>query len=313
MKQIAVIGEAMLELSHRNDTLLALSFAGDTLNFAIYLRRLLPIESFNVHYVTALGCDPYSNSMLENWQQEGINTNLICRLDNKLPGLYLIRTDEAGERTFYFYRQNSAARELFKNDAAITLSQRLLSMDYLYLSGITLAILDPSSREHVWELLKKARQQGIKVIFDTNYRASLWSDRESAKETMERTLRWVDIALPTLVDEQALFDDVTAEACAQRLLKKGITEVVVKCGANPALVDTISRKKSVPACLIKKVTDTTGAGDSFNAAYIAARLLGLEPIKAVQWGHRLAATVITYPGAIIPITTMPHLSWPHLS
>ncbi len=89
--------------------------------------------------------------------------------------------------------------------------------------------------------------------------------------------------------------------------------MVVKCGANPALVDTISRKKSVPACLIKKVTDTTGAGDSFNAAYIAARLLGLEPIKAVQWGHRLAATVITYPGAIIPITTMPHLSWPHLS
>ncbi len=181
-------------------------------------------------------------------------------------------------------------------------------MDYLYLSGITLAILDPSSREHVWELLKKARQQGIKVIFDTNYRASLWPDRESAKETMERTLQWVDIALPTLVDEQALFDDVTAEACAQRLLKKGITEVVVKCGANPALVDIIGQKKSVPACLIKKVTDTTGAGDSFNAAYIAARLLGLEPIKAAQWGHRLASTVITYPGAIIPITTMPHLS-----
>jgi 2-dehydro-3-deoxygluconokinase len=307
MKQIAVIGEAMLELSHRSDTALALSFAGDTLNFAIYLRRLLPAESFTIHYVTALGCDGYSDNMLKNWQEEGLNTDLVCRLKNKLPGLYLIRTDAAGERTFYFYRQNSAARELFKSCAMFDLEKKLLAMDYLYLSGITLAILDDTSREYLWELLKKATQKGIKIIFDTNYRASLWADAESARSAIERTLKCVDIALPTFVDEQALFGDVTPQACVQRLLKNKITEVVVKCGADSALVATINMQKSIPACSIEKAVDTTGAGDSFNAAYLAARLSGIDPIKAAQWGHQLACTVITHPGAIIPREAMPDL------
>ena len=309
MKQIAVIGEAMLELSHQSDTSLTLSFAGDTINFATYLRRLLPIESFDIHYVSALGCDSYSDAMLKNWQQEGINTDLICRLRNKLPGLYLIRTDETGERTFYFYRQNSAARELFKADSSIDLAQRLLAMDHIYLSGITLAILDSDSRERLWKLLEKAKPKGAKIVFDTNYRASLWSDVESARTIIQRTLNYVDIALPTFEDDRALFGDVTPEACAQRLLKNGITEVVVKCGSEPAIVATIGEEiKRIPACSVEKVVDTTSAGDSFNAAYLAARLLGIEPIKAAQWGHQLAAIVVTYRGAIIPVTVMPHFS-----
>lgn len=307
MKQIAVIGEAMLELSHRGDTTLALSFAGDTLNFAIYLRRLLPAEAFTIHYVTALGCDSYSDSMLKNWQEEGLNTDLVCRLPNKLPGLYLIRTDEEGERNFYFYRENSAARELFKSCTMLDLEKNLLSMDYLYLTGITLAILDETSREYLWRLLEKAKQKGVKIIFDTNYRASLWPDAESARAAIDRTLKWVDVALPTFVDEQSLFGDETPEVCAQRLLKNKITEVIVKCGAEPVLIATMTMKKSVPACAIEKAVDTTGAGDSFNAAYLAARLLDIEPIKAAQWGHQLASTVITYPGAIIPQEAMPDL------
>lgn len=307
MKQIAVIGEAMLELSHQSDTTLALSFAGDTLNFAIYLRRLLPTESFDIHYVTALGCDSYSDSMLKNWQEEGLNTDLVCRLKNKLPGLYLIRTDEEGERTFYFYRQNSAARELFKSCAMFDLAENLLTMDYLYLSGITLAILDDTGREYLWGLLEKATQKGIKIIFDTNYRASLWDDAKSARAAIEKTLKWVGVALPTFVDEHSLFGDMTPEASVQRLLKNRMTEVVVKCGAEPVLIATMGMQKRVPARLIEKVVDTTGAGDSFNAAYLAARLLDIEPIKAAQWGHQLASTVIAYPGAIIPQEAMPDL------
>jgi 2-dehydro-3-deoxygluconokinase len=84
--------------------------------------------------------------------------------------------------------------------------------------------------------------------------------------------------------------------------------VVVKCGAEPALVANINQQQRVPACVTNKVIDTTGAGDSFNSAYLAARLLGIEPIKAALWGHALAAKVIAQPGAIIPLTTMPHLS-----
>ncbi|MEN9470861.1 MAG: sugar kinase [Candidatus Aquirickettsiella gammari] len=307
MKHIAVIGEAMLELSHQNASLLSLAFAGDTLNFAIYLRRLLHDQAFELHYVTALGQDIYSDNMLENWRKEGLNTDLIRRIENKLPGLYLIRTDEKGERTFYFYRSASAARELFKGDI-VNLSQNLLAMDYLYLSGITLAILDEASRECLWNILKAAKQAGAQIIFDSNYRAALWSSPQSAKEAIQQILQFVDIALPTFIDDQLVFGDSTPEVCAQRLLKSGVTEVVVKCGAEPALVANINQQQRVPACVTNKVIDTTGAGDSFNSAYLAARLLGIEPIKAALWGHALAAKVIAQPGAIIPLTTMPHLS-----
>lgn len=307
IKQIGVIGEAMLELSHQTLTSLSLSFAGDTLNFAIYLSRLLQKQAFDIHYVTALGQDIYSDQMLLDWQAEGLKTDLIRRMENKLPGLYLIRTDNKGERTFYFYRSDSAARELFKGDNRENLSQQLAGMDYLYFSGITLAILDEASREYLADILQKAKQSGAKIIFDTNYRPSLWANSESARKVIQTFLKYVDIALPTFVDDQLVFEDATPEACVQRLFKNGVTEVVVKCGSEPVLVATVDYQQRVPTCLVDKVIDTTAAGDSFNSAYLAARLVGFDPIKASLFGHELAAKVIAQSGAIIPLTTMPHL------
>lgn len=307
IKHIGVIGEAMLELSHQTSNLLSLSFAGDTLNFAIYLRRLLKEQAFDIHYVTALGQDDYSDQMLLNWQTEGLKTDLIRRIQNKLPGLYLIRTDNKGERTFYFYRSNSAARDLFKGDNRVDLSERLIGMDYLYFSGISLAILDEPSREYLADTLQKAKKKGVKIIFDTNYRPSLWVNAESARKSMQPFLNYVDIALPTFIDDQLVFGDTTPEACVQRLFENGVTEVVIKCGAEPALVATVDYQQRIPSCLVDKLIDSTAAGDSFNSAYLAARLLNVDPVKASLYGHELAAKVITQPGAIIPRSMMPNL------
>lgn len=306
-KQIAVIGEAMLELSHQTPTSLFLSFAGDTLNFAIYLSRLLQNQAFNIHYVTALGQDPYSDQMLLNWQTEGLKTDLIRRIENKLPGLYLIRTDSKGERNFYFYRSNSAARDLFKGSNRVDLSERLIKMDYLYFSGISLAILDEPSRDYLADILQKAKQAGAQIIFDTNYRASLWANLDSAKRTIQAFLKYVDIALPTFGDDQLVFGDATPEACVQRLFENGVSEIVVKCGAEPALVARLNQQQKVPSCLVDKIIDTTAAGDSFNSAYFAARLLGFDPFKSCLYGHELAAKVIKQVGALIPQTKMPNL------
>ncbi|MEN9916985.1 MAG: 2-dehydro-3-deoxygluconokinase [Pseudomonadota bacterium] len=306
-KKIGVIGEAMLELSHQTPTSLTLSFAGDTLNFAIYLSRLLHNQAFDIHYITALGQDPYSDQMLLNWQTEGLNTDLIHRINNKLPGLYLIRTDDKGERSFFFYRSNSAARDLFKGENRIDLSERLIAMDYLYFSGISLAILDELSREYLADILQKAKQAGAQIIFDTNYRASLWTNADAAKKAIQPFLKYVDIALPTFLDDQLVFGDVTPEACAKRLLENGVSEIVVKCGAEPALVVTAKHQQKVPSCVVEKVIDTTAAGDSFNSAYFAARLLGFDPFKSCVYGHKLAAQIITQAGALISRTKMPNL------
>ena len=306
-KQIGVIGEAMLELSHQTPTELSLSFAGDTLNFAVYLSRLLQNQAFDIHYVTALGQDPYSDQMLMNWQTEGLKTDLVQRIENKLPGLYLIRTDSKGERSFFFYRSNSAARDLFKGDNRIDLSEQLIGMDYLYFSGISLAILDEPSRQFLAGILQKAKQAGAKIIFDTNYRASLWINLAYARKTLQTFLKYIDIALPTFQDDQVVFGDATPEICVQRLFENGVSEVVVKCGADPALVATLNQQQKVPSCLVDKIIDTTAAGDSFNSAFFAARLLGFDPFRSCIYGHELAAKVITQAGALIPRTKMPSL------
>ncbi len=97
--KIAIIGECMIELSEKGENLKR-GFGGDTLNTAVYLARQVSQQDVRVDYVTALGIDPFSAEMMTRWQAENVNTALIQRLENKMPGLYMIQTDDRGERSF---------------------------------------------------------------------------------------------------------------------------------------------------------------------------------------------------------------------
>lgn len=307
MNQFAAIGEAMIELSHQQEKTLKMSFAGDSLNTSVYLARLTSFTQTQINYITLLGADPYSEMMLNEWQQEGINTNAIDQLSHKLPGLYLIRTDETGERTFYFYRSQSAARELFSLEHAKKVEPILLQMNYLYLSNITLAILDKEKYQRLFAILTKAKQKGISIIFDTNYRPSLWSSVDAAQSATKEIMRLVDISLVTFDDEKKLFGDHTPAHCAKRIHQFGAKEVIVKCGAEPCIVSVGGEQYEVPAQPVQKVVDTTSAGDAFNAGYLAARWQNHSPQEAARSAHTLASTVIQHPGAIIPKSAMPVL------
>lgn len=98
-KKIAVIGECMIELSEKGAAVNR-GFGGDTLNTSVYIARQTDASALGVHYVTALGTDTFSQQMLESWQRENVQTDLIQRMADRLPGLYYIETDESGERTF---------------------------------------------------------------------------------------------------------------------------------------------------------------------------------------------------------------------
>ena len=316
MLRIASIGECMIELSESAEApgRMHRTFGGDTLNTAVYLARCLKQNGLApdsltqdgwqpaaVHYVTALGDDPFSAEMLAAWQREGIATDLVARLPGRLPGLYVIRTDAAGERSFHYWRSAAAARELLRGERAAALSAALSGFDLVYLSAITLGILDAESRERLLALLEKLRQGGCRIAFDSNYRPRLWASRTEAQEAVTRTLSLADFALPTFDDEAALFGDSEPAATAGRLHDLGVAEVVVKSGAEPCLVSLSGREQlAVPVAERVRPVDTTAAGDSFNAAYLAARLTGAAPEAAAAAGHRLAARVIAVRGAIIP-------------
>lgn len=305
--KFAAIGECMIELRHISQQMLSMSFAGDTFNVALYLARYQKKLNLNVNYVTAIGEDPYSKDMLKNWQKEGIATRFVQKLPMQLPGLYLVRTDKHGERQFYYYRSQSAARQIFYGPSIKTISRQLLKFDYLYFSGITLAILNQYSRNQLLKLLKKARQAGAKICFDTNYRPVLWENKHTAQAVIKQALQLVDIAMVTFEDEKNLFGDKTPQQSLKRLHRWGCSEVVIKLGQKGCLVSSSHQQTMLATKKVSKVIDTTAAGDSFNAAYLGGRIKGLSQIEAAKRAQQLAATVIQYPGAIIPRKAMPSI------
>ncbi|HBM0960529.1 sugar kinase [Enterobacter roggenkampii] len=306
-KKIAVIGECMIELSQKGAEV-SRGFGGDTLNTSVYIARQVAPEALTVNYVTALGTDSFSQQMLEAWQSEHIDTSLIQRMENRLPGLYYIETDDTGERTFYYWRNEAAAKFWLESEDAAAICEALSTFDYLYLSGISLAILSPTSREKLLSLLRECRANGGKVIFDNNYRPRLWASREETQQVYQQMLQCTDIAFLTLDDEDALWGEKPVEDVIARTQAAGVSEVVIKRGAESCLVATTGEATiEVPAVKLakEKVIDTTAAGDSFSAGYLAVRLTGGTPEAAAQRGHLTASTVIQYRGAIIPREAMP--------
>lgn len=306
-KKIAVIGECMIELSQKA-TDLSRGFGGDTLNTAVYIARQVDPQQHSVDYVTALGTDSFSGEMLAAWQQEQVQTGLIQQMDNKLPGLYVIETDAQGERTFYYWRNDAAARFWLEGDRAEEICQQLAQFDYLYLSGISLAILSPESREKLMALLTTCRRNGGKIIFDNNYRPRLWPSADVTQAAYQVMLACTDIAFLTLDDETLLWGEAPVDEVIARTRAAGVSEIVIKRGAESCLVSLADRPLlEVPAVKLpaSSVVDTTAAGDSFSAGYLAVRLSGGSAEEAAKRGHLTASTVIQHRGAIIPRSAMP--------
>jgi 2-dehydro-3-deoxygluconokinase len=309
-KNIAIIGECMIELSEKGENIKR-GFGGDTLNTAVYLARQSDSQQLQVNYVTALGTDSFSDQMIAAWQQEQVQTQLIQRLENKMPGLYFIETDDHGERTFWYWRNDAAARFWLDSPQSDAICTQLAQYDYLYLSGISLAILPTASREKLMTLLSSCRQNGGKVIFDNNYRPRLWADKASAQQAYADMLRHTDMAFLTLDDEHLLWGEQPLEAVIARTREAGVQEIAIKRGADSCLVavgDEPLREIAAIKLPKEKVIDTTAAGDSFSAGYLAVRLAGGSAEDAAARGHLTASTVIQHRGAIIPMAAMPQVN-----
>ena len=246
--------------------------------------------------------------MLESWQGENVDTSLTQRMENRLPGLYYIETDSTGERTFYYWRNEAAAKFWLESEQSAAICEELATFDYLYLSGISLAILSPASRDKLLSLLQECRANGGKVIFDNNYRPRLWSSKEETQQVYQQMLECTNIAFLTLDDEDALWGEKPVAEVIARTHAAGVQEVVVKRGADSCLVSIAGEELiDIPAVKLpkEKVIDTTAAGDSFSAGYLAVRLTGGDAAEAAKRGHLTASTVIQHRGAIIPRDAMP--------
>lgn len=315
MINIVCLGECMREASDNS----TFRFGGDSLNTALYLARVSPKERIAVSYATAIGQDKESDQLIEQWQQEGIDTRFVSTISGKPLGKYSISTSEKGERNFIYDRDNSAAKYYFsrtnKSFEAALLNK---SIDYLYFTGISLAILSDQDCQHLFKLLNAFKRKGGRIIFDNNYRPILWKNRQ-AVSCYQQAMTLADIAFLTDVDEYALYGGSSVASILARypyVLENNSAELVIKQGDKPCLIR--ASDKNIPLLTIasppipnEQIVDTCAAGDAFAAGYIAKRLLGDSMQMSAQFAHSLAGRVIQYSGAIIPPEHMSDLKLEH--
>jgi 2-dehydro-3-deoxygluconokinase len=302
---ILCFGECMLELSRSplGTKSWDMGVAGDSYNVAVYMQRL----GLDIGYMTALGADSFSNDVKAHWHEEGLSADWSLTHETRNPGLYAIRLDAHGERSFSYWRDQSAARAFFDCDGFEALWVKAREAQFLYLSGITLSLFNEEEQLRIRDLAQKIRSKGGRVAFDSNYRPKGWPDKAAAQLAIKSFAPHVDITLPTLEDDAALFDDANEQACAQRWHDWGVGEVAVKLGRKGAFVSCPDTQATISALSVANVRDTTGAGDSFNAAYLASRFTGHSPIASAEAGCQLAATVVQHAGAIIGKEHMPSI------
>jgi 2-dehydro-3-deoxygluconokinase len=297
MKSIYFLGECMVELKPTEPGLLKQAFAGDVFNSAVYLKRTF--KDIQTGFTSVVGTDNLSQQMLDVLLEEGIDTQTLYTNSQRTLGLYYIETDQTGERSFTYWRNQSAARTIvdyLDNDALSTLSEA----DYLFVSGISLAVINAEQRDIFWQKIQLLKDRGVEIIFDPNYRARLWASEDEAKTQFTTALQFADIVLPGVEDFTALYDIHTAEALLDFCKPFQIQEIIIKNGPGVVISHFADETQQHTITPVKNVVDTTSAGDAFNGVYLGARLSGKSIADAVVIAAKAAGTVIQFPGAIIP-------------
>ena len=287
----------MVELRAQDEQTMHQSFAGDVINSAIYLKR--SAANVNTAVITALGQDRLSDRMLGFFHQHNLTTDWVFKHPTKIAGLYLIETDAQGERSFCYWRNDSAARQLanFLNEEVV---EQIASSDMVFFSGISIAVIAPAQRQKLWQALAHLKHAGVTLVFDPNYRSRLWPSLEDTRLAYQRAFELADIVLPGVEDMQAVYGHQSSLQVIEFCHQYDCREIVVKNGAASVLTFGDGKTSEYTVTAVTQVVDTTSAGDAFNGVYLGARLNGADIQTAVARASKGAGVVIQHPGAIIP-------------
>ena len=293
---VCSIGEAMIEISNIKNSLYNQSFAGDTLNFCNYLDK----KKLNAFFLSAIGKSEINQSLLNFVRSKKISTKYIKQINQFEIGLYLIKNKDNGEKQFFYWRDESAAKHYFNNIDFLNLYKELKNFDYIYFSGITLSIIHISKLNNFIKLLKLLKSKKIKIVFDFNIRPSRWN-KKNLNIFLDSVLKFVDICFLSGEDMNYWKNKNNIKSHEQIVRKYKIKHSIFRKNAKFTYVFLNKTRYVFKNKLLKTVVDTSGAGDGFNAAYLSNFIVNNDPVLALKAGSSLGSKIVMKKGAIVDV------------
>jgi 2-dehydro-3-deoxygluconokinase len=293
---VAALGEAMLEFNQTDpgEPRYLQGFGGDTSNAAIAAAR----AGARTAYLTRLGADSFGDRLLELWTAEGVDTRAVTRDADAPTGIYFV-THGAQGHEFSYLRAGSAASRMtpaWLRDGPA--AQVIAASQLLHVSGISLAI-STSACDTAFAAMRLARAAGTRVAFDSNLRLKLWP-LDRARACIQQAIALCDVFLPSLEDVTALTGLAQPEAIVAWAHGLGARTVVLKLGAEGALVSEDGRLARIVPHPVRLV-DATGAGDCFCGNLLARLAADDDVFAAARYANAAAALAVQGFGAVTPL------------
>jgi 2-dehydro-3-deoxygluconokinase len=293
--EVISLGETMVLLYPRDLSAsladvreLVVDVAGADSNFAIAMSRL----GFRTGWISRVGGDPLGELVLNTIRHEGVDTSQVVVDPTHPTGLYVkYHPQRDGQPAVIYYRHGSAASSLNPNDVK---PEYFTAARVLQVSGMTNA-LSRSCEEAVVRAIDLARKNNARVCLDLNLRLRLWSLTQ-ARQILDRLLPAVSILSGTEEEYLQFFEKTRLVDALMDAHRRGPRTVVATRGARGAVALVGGRIVSHPGFVPPRVVDTVGAGDGFNAGFVASLLRGAEPEEALRVANRIGAAAVTTPG-----------------
>jgi len=287
---VLCLGEPLLEfnqIKEGNKKTYSSGYGGDTSNTAISIAR----QGMSVGFISKVGKDQFGWELLELWKREKVDYSHVSIHPEAPTGIYFVTHDADGHH-FTYYRSGSAACQMTPLDLP---KDDLSQTRILHLSAITQAI-SVSSCETAFAAIFQARKNGVKVSYDTNLRLKLWS-LDRARDVINRTVPMCDVIMPSLEEATSLTGLVDPEEITDYFFQLGAKLVVLKQGSHGALVSDGKENLNIPGHKVKAI-DATGAGDTFDGAFLSEWIRKDDPFSAAEYANAAAALSTTNYGAV---------------
>ncbi|MCK6208774.1 sugar kinase [Bacillus infantis] len=293
MTDIITIGDAMITFnpSSKGPMRFVNSFerkvGGAELNFAIGCARL----GLKTGWISRLGNDEFGRYIQHFVRGEGIDTSQVKLVDGYPTSLNFKEVMEDGDGRTFYYRQNSPT---------FTLTPDQLDQDYfknarlLHITGVFPAI-GGENYEIIKKAIELAKQNGLLISFDPNIRLKLWG-REEAKEKLSQLLPDVDIILTGEDEAELLVGANTPEQMIEEFKKYNITNIAIKRGDKGSIGYCGGEYMEMPPVKPRKVVDTVGAGDGFDAGFIYGVMNKWPLEKTLKFANVIGSMVVSVSG-----------------